>query len=120
MSESTRPTVCWIYDPNLRIYRRDEFGRSYGRPIFIKSWRKTEITGETKLSWVASTGLKIPKKNPPKTVFFSWEDVQRAAYVADHRTMIVDRVRDCSDVDILHKIAELVGYTTEDEEKTTA
>lgn len=103
--------VVWIFDINYRSYRRDKNGRAYGGPIWRDHWRKHEIVGETKRSWITRWGKKVPKSGG-NGIAFSEEEIDREAYIQDNRHKIADRVMRLKDHDTLKRIAELVGYET--------
>ena len=99
----------WVFDINYRVYQKDENGRSYGSPIWREHWRKQKILGDTKRSWITYGGAKIPKKGG-KGIAFSEEEIDRAAYVYDHKYKIAESVKAIGDFDMLKKIADLIGY----------
>jgi hypothetical protein len=109
--------VVWIFDINYRSYRQDENGCAYGGPIWRDCWRKHEIVGETKRSWITRWGRKVPKEGG-HGIAFSEEEVSREAYIHDNRHKIADRVMQLSDHDILKRVAELVGYETPNDDVT--
>lgn len=99
----------WIFDENRRIYRKDKGGRPTGGPIWREHWRKLDIVGETRVSWVSSFGKKIPKKGG-RGICFSLEEINQQAFVKGNIHKIVDAVRQCNDYATVRAIAELVGY----------
>lgn len=99
----------WVFDSNLRKYRRNEKGLPYGPPIWKEHWRKLEIVAETNRSWITTCGRKVPKSGGPG-IAFSEEEIDRQAYIEEHRHKIADRVSYLKDHDTLKRIAELVGY----------
>ena len=108
---SCRPAMTgylevWLFDVNRREYRRDQKGRSYGGPIWIKHWVKTEIVSETTKSWVTSCGKKISKKGG-RGIAFSWEYIDQIAFIEDNKIQLCDLVRQIDDYEIFMKIAEL-------------
>jgi hypothetical protein len=99
---------CWLFEPNRRVYRRNDKGETFGGPIWREHWVKIEIVGETTRSWVTSCGGKVPKKEGHAHVF-SEEEINRRALVAD-RYSIAECVRHCCDYDKLKQIADIVNY----------
>jgi len=96
----------WLFDVNIREYRRNQEGRSYGGPIWIKHWRKTEIVSETTKSWVTSWGKKISKKGG-RGIAFSWEHVEQMAFIEDNKIELSELVRQIDDYETFMKIAKL-------------
>jgi hypothetical protein len=103
---------CWIFDANRRVYNRNEDGIAIGGPIWKEHWRKVEIVDETKLSWITSSGLKIPKKGK-RGICFSSEDIEKESYIHENRHKIADMISSCNDYDKLKTVAELIGYYEE-------
>lgn len=99
----------WVFDINVRKYRKDENGRSFGGPIWREHWRQQEIVGETRRSWITNCGTKIPKSGA-NGVAFSLEEIEREAFIQENRHRIADGVRGVKDYDLLKKIADLIGY----------
>ena len=100
--------TIWVYDINLRHYRRDEKGRSYGPPIWRKSWRPNEVVEENRVSWILASGAKVPKKGAVGVVF-SEEEIDRLAFVEENKLRISDAVR-CWGYESLKQVADLIGY----------
>lgn len=107
-------STIWIFDERNRVYKRDEYGRAYGGPIWREHWTPATITRETSRSWVTGQGWnerKISKKNAnPSIVAFSPEEIDRAAYVHDNAARIADEVQRLRDYGRLKQIATLLGY----------
>jgi hypothetical protein len=99
----------WIFDTNRRVYERDENGRAKGGPIWRDHWKEIPIVGETRVSWVSRYGDKIPKKGG-YGIAFSEEEIDRAAFVQEHRSKIVRVLERCQDYDTLIKVAGVLGY----------
>lgn len=99
----------WVFDINARTYEIDANGRATGAPIWRAHWREMEIVGETKVSWVTSWGKKIPKKGG-RGIAFSQDEIDRQAYMKDHRHRIADRVSRLDDYETMRAVAKLVGY----------
>jgi hypothetical protein len=107
MSEELIPAV-WVFNINCRVYRRDAEGKAYGGPIWREHWMKREVVGQTRQSWITSTGLKVPKSGG-SGIAFSEEEIDRLAYVEGNRRQLAERVRRLSDYDTIKKIEELLG-----------
>ena len=102
-------SAVWVFDINRRRYHAD---KSLGQgPIWREHWDKQEIVGETTRSWITNRHYKIPKKGADKRTFsFSEEEINRAAFVYEHRYKISDAVNRTHDYEKLLRIAEIVGY----------
>lgn len=114
MSESDHNAVevgcaVWVFDINLRKYRRDENGRSVGGPIWREHWQRQEIVGETRRSWITNYGKKIPKAGA-RGIAFSEEEIEREAFVHENSHKIAFEVQQIKDHELLKKVAELIGY----------
>ena len=121
MSDKGKPAVgigstVWWFDQNCRVYAKSASGGSTGSPIYREHWRETTITGETLRSWVTLYG-KFSKADGTrrdaygvKRCVFSLADVKADCWIHEHRYAIRTMVGDCDDVDVLKRIAEIVGY----------
>ena len=114
-------STVWWFDPNRRVYVKDEKGYRTGSPIYREHWRRTTIVSETRMSWVTKDGNKISKSDRRmrdsmglKAVVFSLAEVDADCWINDNRYKVAERVRDCKDVDVLKRIAEIVGYVEKD------
>jgi len=101
--------------------------RSYGREAktfdeYLKRWDEYEIKEETRVSWIAQFGyrtkIKIDKKTETcrdshelatshEAIRIQWETMQWFAA----RYRIGEMVQRTTNVELLKKIADLVGYT---------
>ena len=97
---------AWVFDVNLRVYSDTE--RS--GPIWLKHWRETAVVGETSRSWVLKNGEKVSKKDGKYGVCFSWEEVEREAWVHDNAYKIADRVMRERNYGTLLAVARVIGY----------
>lgn len=89
----------------------------------LARWNEYKITGETRVSWIAKYGFNFEIKIDKKTlqvrgedkIAWSKDEIVAAwkvhEFLADHKYRIVEKVRECRDVEILKRVAELVGYT---------
>lgn len=105
----------WEYDPNRRIYRRDETGRAIGPPIWREHWVEVEIIGETRVSWLIGhvfmktwpnmekRAVKLPKREFPGEYLTSIEEIGRKEFVSD-RHVLAERIRRCHDYETLKAI----------------
>jgi hypothetical protein len=108
--------VIYVYD---REYR-DRIEHD-GLP---KNWRKTEVTRETKVSWIIKCRLgetKIPKKSFGNNVgllrTWHWnevvfaktaEDVEHFEFIECQRYKLSEAVKQCSDYDKLKEIQRIL------------
>ena len=118
LSTTDYPDV-WVFDENRRVYTEPKEGTLWtgSNCIWREHWRKVDIVGETSRSWVADNGRTIPKSGG-RSISFSEEEIDRAAYVYENKYKIGDAVRDLNDYDLLKQVAALVGYQSEGVEKT--
>lgn len=100
---------CWVYDDNRRIYRKDDRGRSYGSPIYREHWRKVNIVGQNRVSWLLEFGGKVPKKGG-YGIAFSEEEVDRDVWKKENAYRIAELTHR-QPYEVLKQIAELIGYT---------
>jgi hypothetical protein len=100
----------WILNPNRRVYRKDENGRSFGCPIHREMWEADKIVGETSRSLIIGEWrkLKIPKKGPWNGIAFSREEADQISYVEDNRNRVAEMVRKVS-YDQLKRIEAILG-----------
>lgn len=112
LQQPEKPTHVWIYDVNRRVYPRDpETGRAYGSPIWREHWRKHEITGETRVSFITKEGRRIPK-NPERQgrdIAWSEEMIELREWQEHHRWKVVNKLQSCH-LSVLLEVAELIGY----------
>lgn len=96
-------------------------GRSYGSPIYREHWKKHEVVGETRVSWILRFGDKVPKKGAnPRRVCFSEKELDDNCFLHAHASKIGELVARIEDAETLRKIAAMVGYTPEPEKNSTA
>lgn len=108
-------TKVWVFDLDHRVYPKSETRWKFGSPIYSEHFRPAEITGETTRSWIVRGGMigekRIPKKAPfANTGVYSDSLKDDKIWENQHRNKIIDQLRFCNDVDVLRKIAELIGY----------
>jgi len=101
-------STIWAFDINRRVYAKDASNTFGGGPIWREHWRPMKVTGETSRSWITAWG-KYPKSGGPNLAF-SESDIDRAAFVNDHKHRICEAIRSEYDFDTLVQIAKLVGY----------
>jgi hypothetical protein len=108
-------STVWVFDHNYRTYDDNR------KLIYRDHWRPTEITGETRASWITRYG-KVPKKADdrgrrlvsqggysPLRAALTAAEVEDDIWTSSHAHKIADQVRHC-DAATLRKIAELIGY----------
>ncbi len=107
-------------DANHRVYRKDKDGDRTGSPIYKEYWREIKIIGETSRSWLVGwehRPTKVPKKDLEENKLTGYcqtmEEIDRRAFVAEHRHKIAELVRSV-DHDQLKAIANIIGYKAED------
>jgi hypothetical protein len=109
--------TIYVYSP----YGRHD--RTYEE--HLARWSEYKIVEETRVSWIAKRGswceVKIDKKTEQcrdktqiatsaEEILKRWEDRQWV----DSRYRIAEKIQRSTDVDLLKKIAELVGYVHEE------
>jgi hypothetical protein len=100
----------WLWNENRRVYGPDR-----GSPIWREKWEPHTVVAETSRSWVTNHGAKIAKNRPAdRWLAWSEEDIERRAYIANHRHKIADRIGGIGACDLtveqLSEIARIVGY----------
>ena len=122
MSDKGKPAVgigstVWWFDNNCRVYAKSASGGSTGSPIYREHWREAAITGETSRSWVTANRMKFSKTTGEmrdaygiKRCVFSLADVEADCWIHEHAYHVAELVKTCKDVDVLKRIAEIVGY----------
>ncbi len=106
----TRPEFIWCFDQNTRFYKHDDGTVSSG-PIWRKHWTKKPVVGETRVSWLLQYGEKVPKRGADPTRFaFSEADIDRRAWVIEHRHRIARWIDTAQDHDVLQRVADVIGY----------
>jgi hypothetical protein len=100
----------WILNPNRRVYRKDENGRSFGGPIHREMWEPDKIVGETSRSWIIGEWrkLKLSKKGPWHGIAFSREEADQISYVEDNGYRVSEMVRKAN-YDQLKRIEAILG-----------
>jgi hypothetical protein len=108
----------WILNPNRRVYRKDENGRSFGGPIHREMWEADKIVGETSRSWIIGEWrkLKIPKKGPWDGIAFSREEADQISYREDNRNRVAEMVRKAS-YDQLKRIEAILGLPNDPDQR---
>lgn len=112
-----------------RVYAKDATGRSVGGPLPRYEYGPMKIVGETKFSWLIgnpdsylfrngdfSRADKFPKKRTDKrggAIFYGIDDVEDAVWLGSHSYRIAERIRSVKDVDLLRRVAQIVGYNEE-------
>ena len=112
-SEARVGALVFVYDQNVRVYRRShDFGGGCGA-IERYHYVVTRIESETRVSWILDRyGEKIPKKNPGQ--MYGRDDVEDAIWRRIHAHKIGDCISRMDDPDLLRKIAALIGYEAKD------
>ena len=108
-------STVWLFDINRRKYRERKPGETYsgGGPIWREHWVARKVVGETSRSWVLDWGGKVPKKGAnPHQFAFSEDDINRRAWVEEHKWRIARKLDGCPDFDTLLKVAEVLGIET--------
>lgn len=104
--------TVWQFDPNRRVYPRDDNGRAFGGPIWREHWVRLCVIGETSKSWLVGPDWmasqldraeKVAKKAWPGNLLTSEAEIERAAFV-EQRYRLAERVQKCLDYDTLKTI----------------
>lgn len=105
----------WFFDDNRRVYKTNENGRPYGGPIWREHWRKVEIIGETRISWIiAYEGspfelTRIKKKEFPGHFATSEEQINEQAYIVVNRKDVIDALYRLQDYAKFKAIEEVLN-----------
>lgn len=102
-----------MFDINRRCYNKPEPGRIWGTIIWREHWGPHKIVAETARSWVLDRqgGMKVPKTGAdPSRFACSQLDIDRRAWMEDHRHEIERAVGRLQDYDMLQAVAKLIGY----------
>ena len=109
--------TIYRFDQNRREYRRNDEGRSFGAPIWIKHWYEEVIRGETKVSWLVGSQYhpdKINKKRLAANELYgysaTWGRVQELAWINDNRNRIGELCKRQGDIAKLKAIAKILNY----------
>ena len=108
----------WMFDENHREYSAPEPGRLYGRVIWRKHWRRMEVVGETRVSWLVgwpgSSAARRDVAKLPKSAFrygkcprgwaFSESHLDELEWVHEHRHEASERVLSCEDPRVLRAV----------------
>ena len=100
--------TLYMFDGNRRKYAPGNSG-----PIYREHFYPVVVVGETPRSWLVGPEwgqVKVSKKDP-WSVLFTAEMVNDAVWMNEHRHRIASRVGSIRDMDVLRKIAAIVGYT---------
>jgi hypothetical protein len=92
--------VVWMFDHTIRRYPPPPPGKSYspGPPIYEAQWVPVEITGETRISWLAKRvgwreeHLKIPKNWSNPLFVRTRAEVDDDVWLQENRHTIVRRM----------------------------
>lgn len=110
----------WVYDQNLRVYRRSpETGKAIGSPVYRESFRKFEITSESKTSWVVGRRdndrviAKISKNGMSSggIMAFSEQELDDLCFINDNRHQISHHISTIIDATVLREVARVSGFT---------
>lgn len=103
----------FMFDENRRVYERDANGRAVGGPTFRGHFFEVSIEGENSKSWITQNGrTKIPKASPFPPLYTP-DMIDDSEWRGVHAYGIARDVQHTKDVDILRKVAEIIGYDAE-------
>ena len=104
-------STVWFYDVNHREYTKPEEGRIWGTIIERAHWRPRKVVSETSRSWITDRGDKLPKKDDWGYLWLRSEDaITSRAWARQHARRIADKVRGEKRVDVLRRVADMIGY----------
>ena len=101
------PFICWIFDCNRRVYKRDENNRTYGGPIWREHWIETKIIGETSKYWITEVGRRI-NKSDDSAICFSLINLNQKIWIHENRYKLSELVRHEISYEKLNAIAEIL------------
>jgi len=112
----------WWFDENRRIYPKEGepgFERLGSAPIWREHWRKMEIIGENRVSWIVGFAggkveqFKIKKKDlypRERTLAYSEADIDEREWLEKHRHRIAEVVGRIKNPRVLRMIATFIDY----------
>lgn len=113
--------TLYSFSTNNRVYKPSKDGFSSGGPIYREHFRAETIDGETKQSWIVGPSEKKVNKKTLACAhngdfaaarrYFTLEEKEADIWANDHRYKITRLVEQVRNVEILRKIAEIVGYS---------
>jgi hypothetical protein len=112
----------WQFDQNRRVYLRDANGRSHGGPTYEGHWVEHIVTGEEGRSWLVALlnrdgapghQQKVGKSSLGKKYYTAAEKATHA-WTHLHRHRLADAVLRCADIEVLKRVASIVGYPDPD------
>jgi hypothetical protein len=117
--------TVWLFDGNHRVYENDDGTKSSGA-IYSKHFMPRVIEGETKQSWILQYGQKVPKKanGEPEAdtrkvttrpgfhsvVYLTQKAKDDNIWIHMNRHVISHAVIGLTDIDMLKKVAAIIGY----------
>lgn len=108
--------TAWLYDANLRRYRKDANGKPIGSPIQAQHYRRYKITSiEPPFYRLKDDFCKTSQRI--KTVdrlYRTTAECETEIWKHDHLNSILDKIRTV-DTATLQQIAELIGYVPDNE-----
>lgn len=113
--DTARPTI-WFNDANNRHYDDGASG-----PVWRKQWRKLDIEGETRVSWIVRPFWLMGKtvtRVPKDWSNWSWrghfalseQEIDDRALIHEHGHRLAACISNVRDISVFRQIAALVGY----------
>ena len=98
-----------IFDENRRRYNYPDGTRNKSGPIYECYFMEVTIRDESKTHWHLSTGAKVKKKDAGRYLF-SKKSARENIILKKHRNMIIDRLRQEEDAEMIARIGRELGY----------
>lgn len=111
--------TVYYFDVNHREYTKAPKGKIWGTLIYEKHFVPHKIVGENEKEYELKNGGTINKRSGLMAFWksrhrvYTEEEKQDYLWARDHKFRIVKKLEMSSDVELLKKIAALIGYKTE-------
>ena len=102
--------TVYLFDINHRVYKRNADGRATGGPVYREHFRPFVIQGEDKRSWLVVSQGHTWQQRLAKSKFITAEQMDERIWLNDHRYKLNRLLNNCSDVDTLKAVADVLNY----------
>jgi hypothetical protein len=111
----------WEFDPNRRVYSKAPPGKIWakGGPIFAEHFRPMQVYRIEGRSYLIGTppgewgGEKFARKygfDKAERLFRTYAEREGEIWMDENRYRLIRVIERCRDLEILKRVAELVGY----------